>query len=327
MIFLSFFSHVVKTHTLPRPQLSPQFATCCVKMKSRFFLFSKNYLSSSIATSRSRYAIKNSNNGPNLVSKTVGVLAAGVFAYSTQKWYFDLQDSQDELEEKLVVVKNKLQLVYIPLYDNRLRLRKIFDDEIQDNIEKSTYENLLFEGGQFSEKQKAELKKDWENIKSRYRLNKQIGLGCEKQNEKIVKEWRKFILKKVLPVNQEATEIILSKQDLILDNGEFPEETQFFLNSDKERTEIIEKWDEGISFDREQTGVQLTHVEKVIQKKERVFVKMLHDEYQKLRNEQRQLNEDIENTDVLGNYGQQVFFHFLDRAFDVLKFAKDLPIW
>merc|ERR1711976_1002628 len=104
----------------------------------------------------------------------------------------------------------------------------------------------------------------------------------------------------------------------IAENGEYPEEIQYFLKIDQERNEIIKKWGDKMSFDREQTGVQLTHVEKVIQKKERVFVKMLHDEYQKLRNEQRQLNEDIENTDVLGSYGQQMFFHFLDGVFDVL---------
>ena len=295
-------------------------------MKTRFFLFSKNHLSSSIATSRRRFAQKNSNS-PNLVSKSLGFIVAGVFSYSAQKWYFELQTSQDELEEKLAVVKNKLQLVYIPLYDNRLRLRKIFDDEIQENIDKSTYENLLFEGGFFSENEKSELRKEWADIKTRYRLNKQIGLGCEKKNEKVVTEWRKFILKKVAPVNEEAAEIILSKKDLIVENGEYPEEIEYFLKSNQEKNEIIEKWSDGISFERQNTGVQLTHVEKVIQKKERVFVKMLHDEYQRLRNEQRQLNQDIENTDVLGSYGQQVFFHFLDNVFDVLKFAKELPIW
>jgi len=140
-----------------------------------------------------------------LESRVYGAVFLGIAS-----WLIDSSINRKNKKRKLelLIINDKLKNLYGPLYGNRLVRITAFKAAIGDSIDVEEY-----------------LKKAEEN-----------------KDAEMIKNWRNYVIKVLLPLDQKAEELILNQAHMVANNGKFPEEFENFLKDFSHFKFIIQSW-------------------------------------------------------------------------------------
>jgi len=138
-------------------------------------------------------------------SRIFGAVLIGIAS-----WFVDsgINRRNKKLKLELRIINEKLKHLYGPLYGNRLVRMTAFKAAIGDHVGVEDY----------------------------------LKIAEETKDAEMIKNWRNYVIKVLLPLDQKAEELILNQAHLVANNGKFPEEFENFLQTFSHFKFIIQSW-------------------------------------------------------------------------------------